>query len=168
MDFEIRGMKRNEQDYMFFQSEEVINQCGGIGYLRGDFDRSGNGFYTTWFDYNEGKKTEAFKSEFDEVINAMRFDEKYRGILSNRSSMKNYCNANPDSKMDKEYSITGYGFRCDTEKYAYLIRCNPIRGDYNFYIYAYDRVHLDRVINNRSKVRDTNNLKPVKSQDLER
>lgn len=26
---------------------------------------------------------------------------------------------------------TEFGFRADTEKYAFVLRCNPTRGDYN-------------------------------------
>lgn len=39
----------------------------------------------------------------------------------------------------------------DTEKYAYLLRCNPIRGDYNFYCYCYVREWLDRHMANAGK-----------------
>lgn len=39
----------------------------------------------------------------------------------------------------------------DTEKYAYLLRCNPIRGDYNFYCYCYVREWLDKHMANARK-----------------
>ena len=41
---------------------------------------------------------------------------------------------------------TEYGFRVDTEKHAYLLRCNPTRGDYNFYCYCFVKEWLDKHI----------------------
>ena len=32
-----------------------------------------------------------------------------------------------------------YGFRLDTDNYAYALRLNPDWGDYNFYLYCYVR-----------------------------
>ena len=32
-----------------------------IGYVRGDFGKSGNEFYTTWFPEDDSKKTEQFR-----------------------------------------------------------------------------------------------------------
>lgn len=39
-----------------------------------------------------------------------------------------------------------YGFRADTESHAYLIRCNPSKGNYN--IYCYISRQLDRHMDN--------------------
>lgn len=39
-----------------------------------------------------------------------------------------------------------YGFRVDTEKHAFLLRCNPSKGDYNFYCFCYVKDWLDRHI----------------------
>ena len=36
-----------------------------------------------------------------------------------------------------------YGVRVDTDKYAYLIRLNPNKGEYNMYCYCYRRDWLD-------------------------
>ena len=41
---------------------------------------------------------------------------------------------------------TEYGFRMDTEKHAFLFRCNPTKGDYNFYCFCYVKEWLDRHI----------------------
>lgn len=45
-----------------------------IGYVRGDFGKSGNEFYTTWFPEDDSKKTERFRETLDQVINAFRED----------------------------------------------------------------------------------------------
>ena len=31
------------------------------------------------------------------------------------------------------------GFRIDTPKHEYMLRCTPQTGDYNFYLYCYDK-----------------------------
>ena len=88
-------------------------------------------FYTTWFDDRIYLKTDEFKSEFDTVINGLRSDKAYGGLLENLSSMKSYCHKHKEGCIEQNYSKQ-YGFRLNTDKYAYLIRCNPINGDYNF------------------------------------
>lgn len=39
----------------------------------------------------------------------------------------------------------------DTKKYAYLLRLNPAKGDYNFYCYCYVKEWLDKHIANAEK-----------------
>ena len=145
---EIRPLTATEQKYTYSQSTQIGGQTGNIGHLRGDFDSSGQGFYTTWFDTRPMWKTDEFKSEIDDIINALRSDEY--GLLKNRSAMSAYARRFPDSAFKGNY-CTEYGFRADTEKYAYLIRCNPTKGDYNFYCYCYVKDWLDNHISNAEK-----------------
>lgn len=64
-----------------------------------------------------------------------------------------YCNQlseareklNPESAFAGSY-CTEYGFRVDTEKHAFLFRCNPTKGDYNFYCYCFVKEWLDKHI----------------------
>ena len=46
-----------------------------------------------------------------------------------------YCYTNPQSKMPTEQDY--YGVRVDTDKYTYLLRLNPNKGEYNLYCYCY-------------------------------
>ena len=62
--------------------------------------------------------------------------------MENLSSMQSYCHKHKEGCIEQNYSKQ-YGFRLNTDKYAYLIRCNPINGDYNFYVYAYVKQYLD-------------------------
>lgn len=142
MDMTLRVLPQNQQLYTYAQSQQLYSQTACIGHLRGDMDSSGTGFYTSWDNHRANLKTDAFKEEFDTVINMLRFDERYGGILKNRSKLAAYCYGNPESGFEGNYSRE-YGFRADTEKYAYLMRLNPNKGDYNFYIYAYEREWLD-------------------------
>ena len=123
-------------------------QTGCIGHLRGDFGSGGNEFFTSWFDHRRDLKTDQFKNELDEVINALRSEEY--GLLKSRTDMSQYAKSRPDSAFEGSYT-TEYGFRADTEKYAFLIRCNPTRGDYNFYCYCYVREWLDRHMEKASR-----------------
>lgn len=142
---EIRPIRQEEWKYTYTQSMQIGGQTGNIGHLRGDFDRSGQGFYSTWFDNRKQWKTDAFKSELDDVINALRSDEY--GLLKNRPAMNAYAGQYPDCAFTGNY-CTEYGFRADTKEHAYLIRCNPTRGDYNFYCFCYVKEWLDRHIQN--------------------
>ena len=137
-DYEKRAMTEEEDKYTFSQSSQISGQTGLIGYLRADMDTDGNGFFSTWFDWRKDLKTDEFKTELDEVINSMREEGD---ILHNRGALAVYCRSTPQARMntDQEY----YGVRVDTEKYAYLMRLNPNKGEYNLYCYCYRRDWLD-------------------------
>lgn len=141
---EIRAMTQEEQKYTYRQSTQLEGQTWSIGYLRGDFADSGYGFYTAWFDTRGYRKTKEFSAEFDAVINALREDQ---GLLHNRYDMKAFARQYPDSAFEGNCG-TEYGFRADTKEHAYLIRCNPIKGDYNFYCFCYEKKWLDRHMEN--------------------
>ena len=67
--------------------------------------------------------------------------------------MQDYARRHSDSAFEGNCT-TEYGFRVDTENYAYLLRCNPTKGDYNFYCFCYERKWLDRHMQNaRSGIR---------------
>ena len=148
MAFTIRPLHTDEQKYTYRQSTQIEGQTGRIGYLRGDFGAGGKEFFSSWFDHRRDLKTDEFKSELDEVINALRSEEY--GLLKSRTAMAQYAGKYPDSAFQGNYA-TEYGFRADTEKYSFLIRCNPARGDYNFYCYCYVREWLDHHIEKASR-----------------
>lgn len=148
MDFVINPLTEAECKYTYAQSTQIEGQTGCIGHLRGDFGSGGNEFFTSWFDHRRDLKTDQFKNELDEVINALRSEEY--GLLKSRTDMSQYAKSRPDSAFEGSYT-TEYGFRADTEKYAFLIRCNPTRGDYNFYCYCYVREWLDRHMEKASR-----------------
>lgn len=153
MEMKIRPLLAEEQKYTYAQSSQLTSQTGSIGYLRGDFDRDGTGFYSTWFDEVESRKTDVFKTELDEVINALRFDGQYGPVLAGRKEMRDYVRNHPDSAFEGNYT-TEYGFRIDTANHAYLLRCNPLNGDYNFYCYCFESKWLDRHLQNaRNSIR---------------
>lgn len=144
MNFSIRPIKLEEIPFSYTQSQNDNIESGCIGFLRGDFDTSGKGFYTTWEDKVKFLKTDEFKREFDDVINSLRFG--YGELLKDRSSLSAYCHNNPDGVIEGNYTKE-YGFRVDTDEHSYILRCNPTKGDYNFYVYAYDRETFEKHLN---------------------
>lgn len=141
--FTLRPMTVSERKYSYVQSPQIQGQTGNIGYLRGDFGSNGNWFYTTWFDTRSQWKSDELKQDLDDVINALR-SHNY-GLLRDRATMYSVCRENKDSEMKGNYT-TEFGFRADSEKYAFLLRCIPVQGDYNFYCFCYVRKWLDKHI----------------------
>ena len=139
---EYRAITKSEQKYTFKQSYQLSSQTGLIGYLRGDFGSIGKEFWTTWNDFRKDLKTDEFKAEFDDVINGLREGD----VLSGRKAMSSYCCSNPDSSFNDDRNH--YGIRLDTDKYSYLMRLNPNKGEYNLYCYCYKKdwlnSHLER------------------------
>lgn len=146
MDLDMRALTEKEDKYTFSNSMQISMQCGLIGHLRADMDSDGNGFFSSWEDYRKELKTDEFKDEFDKVINSLREE---RDILYNRKSLAKYCYSSPQAKMNNEHDY--YGVRIDTEKYAYLCRLNPNKGEYNLYCYCYIKDWLDKHIRSAEK-----------------
>ena len=145
---DIRVMTPDEQRYTYAQSQQLRGQTGSIGHLRGDFGTNGAGFYTSWFDHQPDLKTTRFRYDLDAVITELRTE--HLGLLQSRNAMLNYVGQQPDSRMGSDRS-SQFGFRVDTEKYAFLFRCNPARGDYNFYCFCYVKEWLDHHIQEASR-----------------
>ena len=143
MDIEIRPLNEVERKYTYTQSSQLTAQTGCIGHLRADMDTDGTGFFTSWDDHYPSLKTQKFKDELDEVINALRFSDANGGILKNRSALASYCYAHPEASFGNDRE---FGIRVDTDEHSYLFRLNPNRGEYNVYCYCYKRDWLDRNI----------------------
>lgn len=140
-ELEIRPLTEEERKYTYAQSTQLDGQTGNIGYLRGDFGSNGKQFFTTWTDRWDRYKTDVFRESLDSVVNTLRSGEY--GLLQDRTAMTDYVREHPDSFFGADGSTVS-GFRVDTEGHAFLIRCNPVPGDYNFYCYCYVSEFLDR------------------------
>lgn len=146
MDLDMRALTEKEDKYTFSNSMQISMQCGLIGHLRADMDSDGNGFFSSWEDFRKELKTDEFKDEFDKVINSLREEGD---ILYNRKSLAKYCYSSPQAKINNEQDY--YGVRVDTQKYAYLCRLNPNKGEYNLYCYCYIKDWLDKHIRSAEK-----------------
>ena len=128
-------IKLKEENRLFYSDTGETKELGCIGHLRGDFGHDGKEFWTTWWPHNDALNTQAFKTELDAVVNWMRQDF---GPLSNLQSMSGFCSIRED-KAKIAASQPAYGFQIETPEHQYFLRCNPTRGDYNFYLYICDR-----------------------------
>ena len=137
MELSIRPVTGTEHLYCYTQSSQIKCQTGSIGYLRADMDTNGQGFFSTWNDFQKDLKTDEFKAEFDIVINQLRDS----GFLKNRTELGKYCFSHPEAMIGGDRSE--FGFRVDTEKYSYMMRLNPNKGEYNLYCYCYRKDWLN-------------------------
>lgn len=150
----------------------TLEQDGGadaecIGHLRADFGSGGESFHSTWFDTHTEHKTSAFKEEFDAVVNNLCFDVAFDGILMSRESARKYGYAHPDSIMEGSYT-TEFAFHADTKDRAYILRINPNKGDYNVYMYAYEKKLLEpRVQAEAARLQKELRERPVYYPDYE-
>lgn len=162
----LRELKIEEKDYTYTSSPEVLQKTGCIGHLRGDFGSSGIEWYSNWFEHNPELKTQEFSKDIDEVINNLRFGKEYGKMMGDRDSMAKYCYSHPESMFAGNYTRE-FGFRADTEKYSFLFRLNLNRGDYNFYVYCYEKEALDKHLEAISKpTKKTVNLSDIKGVTL--
>ena len=142
MELEIKSMQPEERLYVYQQSSQLQGQTGSIGRLRGDFGKSGTEFYTTWEDHIKNFRSDDFGDEFDKVVNALRFEDVGGGLFGSRNAMRLFCQKSPESAFQGNY-CEEYGFRIDKGRHSFLIRCNPMADDYNFYVFCYVKEYLD-------------------------
>ncbi len=124
-----KAIEPEKKDWLYSGRSEADLERGCIGHLRGDFGRSGTEFWTSWFDHNAALKTADFRDELQNVVNTLR--EK-GGLLSNFASMSRNC-------REGTYCNDSFGFHGESKNYEYCLRCIPRRGDYNFYLFSYDK-----------------------------
>ena len=142
--------------WLYSSSRDNDLERGCVGHLRGDFGKSGGEFWVSWFDHQPKLKSTAFQ---DALQNAMSGLREKGGLLHDFASMSRGCR---DGLRYEE----SFNFKADTPNYAYYLRCIPRRGDYNFYLYVYDKAaQLERAKEKAMKQPD----KPrKKKQDMER
>ena len=137
----LRPMTAMERMYSYTQSQQLIMQSGCIGHMLIAFSNNGKQFFSSWEDHRADLKSEDFKYELDEVLSALREDEKYGYLLKNRGYLCSNCWRTPDCSFGNDRE---YGFRADTDHYSYMFRLNPTKGADNVICYCYLRQWLDR------------------------
>ena len=153
MALEMREMKPEERKLSYTQDDEMIKRTGCIGHLRVYFEKGGETLYTSWDNHSKELLTDKFKSEINEVVTALRRDDKFGNVLRNQRSMEKYMYSHPDSRF--EGGGRDFGIRADTADHTYMIRCNPDPGEYSVYIYAYNRQMLERAFEKPEVYRQT-------------
>jgi hypothetical protein len=128
--YELRETKIEESHLHYRLEGEAAERHGAIGYMRADFG-GGREFWSSWFDSQPRLKTNAFKNEFQEVIDALRNDGQPPPFAS-RDSLETFCAAH---KGVSEFTIR-------TLDYSYYFRFRPMRAHYDIYCFAYDNGYL--------------------------
>ena len=145
MELKIQPMTKPEKMYCYTQSQQICNMTGNIGYLRADFGFGGEGFYSTWNDFREDWKTDAFINDLKQVIDCLRNGNKADSFLANRRLLTHYCLSHPEAEIEESGS---FGFRVDSNRFTYMMRLNPARGEYNLYCYCYRKDWLSHHLKN--------------------
>ncbi len=140
MELKLSGMRPDEQKYSYTQSRQLLGQTGCVGHIRGDMGENGKGFFPSWEDHSAILNTPAFRAELEETVRLLRSDPRYGSVLKDRPSLQAFCSKHPDLVMEDGRS---FGLRADSAHYAFLLRLNPEKGEYSFYLYAYKKERLD-------------------------
>ena len=132
----LESIKMKEENELFYRNNDEKNELGCIGYLRGDFGGGGREFWTSWFPKNPNEEQdEKLNVILDAMIKKLR---EPCGVLFDRESMRAYCRTQPQCNVSYPYGQQ-WGFRILTQDYALYLRCIPTPGDYNFYVFCYDK-----------------------------
>ena len=104
-----------------------------IGHLRMDFGSTGKEFWHTWWPHNDDQfNTQEFKGELQAIVDDLRAD----GPLKDLESMRSFCTQNGGAITTDGRS---FGYVMSTERYRYCLRCTPSPGDYQGYLYCYEK-----------------------------
>ena len=118
---------------MFYSDNDQERRC--IGHLRCDFGRHGDEFWTTFFPHEARSLAgDDFSKEFDTFVNYLREE-----LMKSRSAMRKYISSHPSLPLESTSWRYRNGYYLMTNRYEYFIRCQPMEGDYDAYIYAYLR-----------------------------
>lgn len=124
-----------EEAGLFYSQNEKDPELGTVGHLRIDFGSNGKEFWSTWWPHNSDElNTPGFKADLQEFVNELR----KTGPLNSLSAMAEYCSGRAAGGL-KVGAQESYGYIAESESYRYFLRCTPIQGDYNAYLYIYDK-----------------------------
>lgn len=128
-DFPLKAALPDEKA-LFYSSESTT--LPRIGHIRADFGSSGEEFWHSWFSGDSGElNTPEFRAELHVLMECLRTD-----LLSSREGMRQYLREHPGLLLEDSY-LKVIGYRMQTKKYVYYIRCAPARGSYDCYVCCY-------------------------------
>lgn len=132
---ELTILEQDKWPLLFSRSgaEDRKNRC--IGHLRGDFG-SGDAFHSSWNPHQNGAlDTPEFRADLKRVVEWLQ--QEY-APLRNLQAMGIFCGWNKDARVKAEPGEV-YGFRVETARYRYMLRCTPTKGVYHCYVYCYQK-----------------------------
>ena len=117
---------------LYYSGNDREAQC--VGHVRGDFGRSGSDYYASFWPHEGADQAdENFHAELTALINSLR-----ESLLKDRPAMRRYIQHHPTLVLEAG-DLMSYGYRVETSKHVYYLRCTPHPGIYDFYVYAYRR-----------------------------
>ena len=130
----LRPASIEEAGLFYSQLDETKDAAlGTVGHVRIDFGHGGKEFWHSWWPHNEDQfNTPEFKKAIQTVVDALQRD----GPLKDLSTMRSYCQQHGGAiTADGE----NFGYIAETEQYQFCLRCTPVPGHYQGYLYCYDK-----------------------------
>ena len=138
---EIRPLTQAEQKYAYRQSMQIRGQTGSIGILQGGYGADSE-FHSDFHEINNRLKTGEFEADLQEALCSGEYS-----VLENVDTMREFTLRHPQ----KGFPGTEYGFRVETEKFAYLVHCSPEKESGSVEIHCYVKEWLDHHIKEAEK-----------------
>ena len=138
---EIRPLTEAEQKYTYRQSMQIRGQTGSIGILQGGYGAD-HEFHSDFQELSSRLNTDEFAAELQEVLCTGE-----NSILQNLDIMQEFMMQHTRNG----FSGKEYGFRVETEKHAYLVRCNPEKEGGSIEVHCYVKKWLDHHIGEAEK-----------------
>ena len=138
---EIRPLTQAEQKYAYKQSMQIRGQTGSIGILQGGYGAD-NEFHSDFHEISNWLKTEEFEADLQAALSSGE-----NSVLKNLDTMREFTLQHPQNG----FPGAEYGFRVETEKFAYLVHCNPEKESGNVEIHCYVKEWLDHHIKEAEK-----------------
>ena len=133
LNIQLRPASIEEAGLFYSQMEEGEDRSlGTVGHLRMDFGHGGQEFWSSWWEHNgDHFNTPEFREELQLVVDELRRS----GPLRDLKTMRSYCDGHGGAIEDKGATC---GYIAETEHYRYCLRCTPLPGHYQGYLYCYD------------------------------
>ena len=133
LNIQLRPASIEEAGLFYSQTEEGEDRSlGTVGHLRMDFGHGGQEFWSSWWEHNgDHFNTPEFREELQLVVDELRRS----GPLRDLKTMRSYCDGHGGAIEDKGATC---GYIAETEHYRYCLRCTPLPGHYQGYLYCYD------------------------------
>ena len=120
---------------------QIRGQTGSIGILQGGYGAD-HEFHSDFQELSSRLNTDEFAAELQEVLCTGE-----NSILQNLDIMQEFMMQHTRNG----FSGKEYGFRVETEKHAYLVRCNPEKEGGNIEVHCYVKKWLDHHIGEAEK-----------------
>ena len=124
-----------EEIPLFFSWDEGRDAAYGcIGHMRGYFE--GEILHHDWWPHywNDRRNDAAFRADLTRVVDWLRVGF---APLKNLEIMDAFCVRYSHAAILGQNQA--YGFRVETKRYRYMLRCTPVEKMYHVYLYCYGK-----------------------------